>query len=218
MAEKRLKVAAAMHDAKDKRVFVFEAVNDDVFAHGKAAVSRAEIILAGTSDIGKAGKREKTVRDSVDQPVGNFDAAAFLRDVKPDVIKIGFGAWRQAMRHLAGRRGQFGEKAGASAFLHVTGKLLHGLLRDVSAFAAVYGRAGVIEREEKFGALPLAFLPQSERLLYGVLFRVEPSAFNRATGESLLTRGKVYIHRFQNTENPVARQVFSGSAVRQRGL
>jgi hypothetical protein len=118
------------------------------------------------------------------------------------------------MRHLAGRRGQFGEKAGASAFFHVTGKLLHGLLRDVAAFAPVYGRAGVIEREEKFGALPLAFLPQSKRLLHGVLFRVEPSAFNRAAGEGLLIRGKVYIHRLQNTENLAARQVFSGSAAR----
>jgi hypothetical protein len=28
MAEKRLKIAAAMHDAKDKRVFLFNAVND----------------------------------------------------------------------------------------------------------------------------------------------------------------------------------------------
>jgi hypothetical protein len=58
------------------------------------------------------------------------------------------------MRHLAGRRGQFGEKAGASAFLHVTGKLLHGLFRDVAAFAPTYGRAGVIEREEHCRSQP----------------------------------------------------------------
>jgi hypothetical protein len=81
-----------MHDPKDKRVFLLNAVNYHVFAPGKAAVSGAEIVLAGTSDIGKAGKRVKTVCDSFDQPVGNFDAPAFLRDVKPDVIKIGFSA------------------------------------------------------------------------------------------------------------------------------
>ena len=48
-----------MHDAKDKRVLVFDTVNDDIFPHGHAAVSGAEIFIAGTSDIGKAGKHEK---------------------------------------------------------------------------------------------------------------------------------------------------------------
>ena len=87
------------------------------------------------------------------------------------------------MRHLAGHRGEFGEKAGASAFLHFLGKLLHGLLRDNAAFATGKGSAGVIERQEKFRPLPLAFFPQGKGLLHGVLFRVQASAFNRATGE-----------------------------------
>ena len=39
------------------------------------------------------------------------------------------------MCHLT-RRGEFGEKPGASALFHVLRKLLHGLLRDNAAFAA----------------------------------------------------------------------------------
>jgi hypothetical protein len=70
--------------------------------------------------------------------------------------------------------------------------LLHWFLRDNAAFATGQGSAGLVERQEKFGALPLAFLPQGKRLLYGVLFRVEPSALNRAAGEGLLVRGTVY--------------------------
>ncbi len=61
---------------------------------------------------------------------------------------------------------------------------------------------GVIERQEKFCPLPLAFFPQSKGFLHGVLFRVQPSAFNCAAGESLLIRGEVYVHRLQNTEKP----------------
>src|SRR6266478_4071727 len=88
-----------MNDAKDKLAFVFHAVHNHVFAHGQAAVSGAEIFLARTSDIGEAGKRVKTLGNGVDQAVGNLDAAAFPRNIKPDVIKIGFGAWGDTMRH-----------------------------------------------------------------------------------------------------------------------
>jgi len=31
--------------------------------------------------------------------IRNLDAAAFLSDVKPNVIKIAFGKWRNTMRH-----------------------------------------------------------------------------------------------------------------------
>jgi hypothetical protein len=42
--------------------------------------------------------------------------------------------------------------------------------------------------------------------LHGVLFRVQPSAFNRAAGEGFLIRGELYIHGFQNTGKPIPTQ------------
>src|SRR5436853_85329 len=83
---------------------------------------------------------------------------------------------------------------GAAAFLHLLRKLLHGTLRDHAAFSTGEGSSGVVERQKKFGPLPLALLPQNKGLLHGVRFRVQPSAFNCSTGESLLIRGKVYVH------------------------
>jgi hypothetical protein len=124
----------------------------------------------------------------------NFDAAAFLRGVKPDVVKIGFGSWRYTMRHLARRGVQFGQKAGASSFLHFLGELLHGLLCDNAAFSTSKRSPGVIEREKKFRPLTLAFFPQGKRLLHGVLFCVQPSAFNSAAGKSFLVGGKLHVH------------------------
>ena len=170
MAEKHIKVAPAMHDTQDKHVLVVNTVNDDVFAHGQAAASRAKIFIAGASDIKEAGEKQETICDGVDEAVSNLDAAAFLRGVKPDVVKIGFGAWRDTMRHLARRGVQFGQEAGASSFLHILGELLHGLLRDNAAFSTSKRSPGVIEREKKFRPLPLAFFPQGKRLLHGVLF------------------------------------------------
>jgi hypothetical protein len=102
-------------------------------------------------------------------------------------------------------RGEFGQKSGASAFLHILRELPHGLLCDDAAFTGD-GSAGIIERQKKFSALPLAFLPQSKRLLHGVLFRVQPPAFNRAAGESFLIWGEVYVHRLQNMEDRPLRQ------------
>lgn len=39
VAEKSRQVTAAMHNTQDKRVLVFNTVNDDIFAHGRAAAS-----------------------------------------------------------------------------------------------------------------------------------------------------------------------------------
>jgi hypothetical protein len=100
------------------------------------------------------------------------------------------------MRHLAGRRGEFGQKAGPASFFHFLGKLLHGLLRNNEAFSTRKRGLGVIERKKKFRALPLAFFPQGKRFLHGILFWLQPSAFNRAAGESFLIRGKIYVHGF----------------------
>jgi len=65
-------------------------------------------------------------------------------------------------------RGEFSEKAGASAVLHFLGKLLHGLLRDHAAFSAGEGSSGVVERHKESGPLPLAFLTPNKGLLQGV--------------------------------------------------
>jgi hypothetical protein len=65
VVEKGLQVAAAMDDAKDKHVLVLNTVDDDILTHRHAAASGAEIVIAGTSDIGEAGKHEKTASDGV---------------------------------------------------------------------------------------------------------------------------------------------------------
>jgi hypothetical protein len=65
MAEEGLYLAVAMHDAKNKRVLVFDAVHNHVFPYGQAAIAGAEIFLAGTSDIGEAGNGVKTICDGV---------------------------------------------------------------------------------------------------------------------------------------------------------
>jgi hypothetical protein len=205
MAEQGLKVAAAMRNTKDKHVAVFDAVHDNVFSDCHAAAAGAEVFIARASDVREAGQHKKAVGDGVDQAIGNLDAAAFLGDVIPDIVKVTLGVWRETMRHLTGS-GEFGKEPRTTAFLHFAGKLVHGLLRDNTAFTTRKGSAGIVERQKKFGALPLAFLPQGKRLLHGVLFRVQPSAFNGAAGKSLLVRGKVYIHRLQITENRAARQ------------
>ena len=65
MAEKRLKLTPAVHDAEDERVFVFDAVHNYVFAYPKPAVAGAEVFLARTPDVGKAGKHEETICDGM---------------------------------------------------------------------------------------------------------------------------------------------------------
>jgi hypothetical protein len=91
-----------MYNPKDKRVPIFDTVDDNVLSHGHAAASGAKIFLAGTADIGETADHEKTVRDGVDQAISNLDAAAFFRDVQPDVVKIAFGVRGYPVRHFSG--------------------------------------------------------------------------------------------------------------------
>jgi hypothetical protein len=93
----------------------------------------------------------------------------------------------EAGKHVpSARRSQFSEKAGASALLRFTGKLLHVLLYDDPAFTACKGCSGVIEGEKKLRSLPFAFFPQGKRFLHHVLFGVQSSAFNGTLGERFL--------------------------------
>jgi len=66
VTEKGLQVAATMYDAKHKHVLVFDTVNEDILPHSHAAASGAEIVIAGTSDIGKpASMKKRLVRVSI---------------------------------------------------------------------------------------------------------------------------------------------------------
>ena len=66
MVKKGLEITAAMYDAKDKHFHVFKTLNDDILPHSYAAASGAEIVIAGTCDVGEARQHEKTVGEAVD--------------------------------------------------------------------------------------------------------------------------------------------------------
>lgn len=104
------------------------------------------------------------------------------------------------MRHLAGRC-QFDDKAGAALLLHFLGERPHGFLRDDAALPARKGGSGIIERQEEFRALALAFLPQCKGFLHRSLFVVQPAALNGSAGECLLIRSELYVHRLKGRKS-----------------
>jgi hypothetical protein len=61
-----------------QHVLLFDAVDDDILAHGKTAQPWAQILIAMASDMRVAGKEIETLRDGVNKPVGDLDAAASL--------------------------------------------------------------------------------------------------------------------------------------------
>jgi hypothetical protein len=67
-----------MDHTKDENILSLDAVHDDIVANSNASRSGAEILVAGAAEVRKAGQKEKTVRDGINQPVGDFDAAAFF--------------------------------------------------------------------------------------------------------------------------------------------
>ena len=76
-ARTTLHVTAGAYHMKNQNVFIFGAVDDDVFAREKTRQARTQIFIAASSNVGLAGKKEKLLGDGIDHAVGNLDAAAF---------------------------------------------------------------------------------------------------------------------------------------------
>jgi hypothetical protein len=87
-----------------------------------------------------------------------------------------------------------GEEAGAAAGFHFGGETVHGLWRDVAAFASGEGGAGVVKSCEELDAAALAFFPEGEGFAYGVFFALEATGLYGAAGESFLVGGEADFH------------------------
>ena len=78
MPEQRFNVTAGAYHMKNQHVFIFSAVDDDIFAREKTPQARTQIFIAASSNVRVTGKKEKPLGDGIDHAVGNLDAAAFL--------------------------------------------------------------------------------------------------------------------------------------------
>ena len=65
---------------KNQHVLLFDAVDDDILAHGKTTQAGAQILVAVASDVRAARKKIEALGDGIDEPIGNLDAAAFFCD------------------------------------------------------------------------------------------------------------------------------------------
>lgn len=72
------------------RVAAFDAVDDDVFAHGKTAKARTQIGIAPSSHVRVLRQQQEPVCKGVNQSAGDLHAAALEGDIKPDTIKFGY--------------------------------------------------------------------------------------------------------------------------------
>src|SRR5713101_3979161 len=84
---------------ENQRDLFFDAVDDDVLAHGKDTQARAQILIAAASYVRVAGEEIETLAHGIDEPVGNLDAAAFFSDVIPDTLEFGFCFRCDTARH-----------------------------------------------------------------------------------------------------------------------
>jgi hypothetical protein len=94
----------------------------------------------------------------------------------------------------SGRGRLRGCDASSPALFHLVGELPHALLRDRPARAVHERRFRRVHRSEYIRARPLAPLPKRQGFLDGVGLALQPSAFDRLSGESLLVGGQPNIH------------------------
>jgi hypothetical protein len=80
-SQKGLDVLATTEHMKNKNVLLLNAVNDDVLAYRKTTKTGAQIVITASSNVRMACKKVETLSDGIDEPIGNLDAAALLRNV-----------------------------------------------------------------------------------------------------------------------------------------
>ncbi len=91
IAKERRDVAVSMeHVQYQYNVIPFDAMNDDVVAHGEASQTAAQIATSPTADIGALREQPEAFGDIFNHARGNLDAAAFAGDAKPDIVKLRF--------------------------------------------------------------------------------------------------------------------------------
>src|SRR6266566_4031035 len=66
---------------------------------GSECLGGAVVPTARAAQVGMACKKEKSVGDGIDQAVGDFKATALFGDVIPDIVQVGGGLRRYAVRH-----------------------------------------------------------------------------------------------------------------------
>src|SRR5258708_13388798 len=84
---------------ENQRDLFFDAVDDDVLAHGKATQASAQILVAAASQVRVASEEIETLANRIDEPVGSLDAAAFFGHLIPDTIEFGFCFRCDTVRH-----------------------------------------------------------------------------------------------------------------------
>jgi hypothetical protein len=88
-----------MYDPENENIRTFNAIDNHLFAHGKAPRSCTEFPVTGTPFMRKVGQKTESVANGVHQPRGDLHTAAFPCDIEPDVVKVGFGPWRYTESH-----------------------------------------------------------------------------------------------------------------------
>ena len=123
------------HDMKNQRVVAFRAVDDDVLANRKTTQAEPQIVIASTAKLGVLAEQPATIRQGINQPVGDLNASALAGNVKPDAVEFHFGFRRKTKSHLA--LASFSGKPGKTTTLYLIRKLSRFLLgRKATAFAS----------------------------------------------------------------------------------
>ena len=99
MRKQSFNLTAAAYAVEDQHVLTFNAVDDDVLAHGKTAQAGRKSSSRRRPTWGQVARRKKPVADGINHAIRNPDAVAFLGDVIPDVVEFGFGLRWKPMRH-----------------------------------------------------------------------------------------------------------------------
>jgi hypothetical protein len=146
-------------------------------------------VIAPPPHLRVLAKRKQALRDGVDHANGYFCAAAGADDVEPDIVKFGFGGWKEMIAHLQRAfffGGEPGETSPFNVFREVGGLFQR---RNSPAFASGVRSLSLVNGSEDLGAAAFAPFPQIHSVLQRVFLALIAAALNRLANKGFLVVG-----------------------------
>jgi hypothetical protein len=190
--KQRFQVAPPVRYMEDEDVFALDSIDYEIASDGKASQAMAQVSISSPTKKRMRGKKKESRGNGVHQSIGNLRIATFPCDVRPDFYKFGFDLRGKEERHEL--RLLAGLEPGAATALYFPGEFPRRLLGEDSAFTVAERRFSLLHRRENFDTPPLAFLPELQGFLDGVLGTGNAAIFNGLADEGFLIRAEFDSH------------------------
>ncbi len=193
LVKQRCNITAAVCHAKNQHVRILQTIYYDVLAYRETPRANAKVVVARAAQVGMACKKEKSVGDGIDQAIGDFKVTALFGDVIPDIVQVGGGLRRYAVRHQRDAGRSLARRAWPRCFTSSASSRIDCcvMVRPSPRAREALASSRVAKNSAR---LRSRFFPQRQRFVHRFFYTVKPARLDGLADKRFLVGGQMYFH------------------------